>query len=205
MTISDDEGLKTLSESEVRHRLANLFQLLSTLTRMRIQRAADDETRRQLSWMLEAISALGALQQRLAEPAGADFALYLADMLPQWRRRCAGRPVQIELDAAPVIMREQLASALALIVNELVSNAISHAHPDGRPGTVLIALRRRDAESATLTVSDDGVGYDASHEDRSKLGLWLIRGLTDQVKGVMTTTTTDGVIARLDFAVTAGG
>ena len=148
MTISDDEGLKTLSESEVRHRLANLFQLLSTLTRMRIQRAADDETRRQLSWMLEAISALGALQQRLAEPAGADFALYLADMLPQWRRRCAGRPVQIELDAAPVIMREQLASALALIVNELVSNAISHAHPDGRPGTVLIALRRRDAESA---------------------------------------------------------
>jgi two-component sensor histidine kinase len=101
-------------------------------------------------------------------------------------------------------MREQLSSALALIVNELVSNAITHAHPSGRAGAVRITLARLDDERATLIVSDDGVGYAAGPDDRGKLGLWLIRGLTDQVKGAMTTTTTDGVTARLEFAVVGG-
>ena len=205
MNISVDATPKAMSASEVRHRLANLFQLLSTLTRMRIQRATDAESRRQLSWMLDAIGALGALQQRLIEPEGADFANYLSDMLPQWRRRCAGRPVQLTVEAQPVIMREQLASALAVIVNELVANAIAHAHPEGRAGSVRIALTLLPDNRAALTVSDDGVGYLAPSQDPSKLGLWLIRGLTDQVKGIMTTTTTDGVTAQLEFPVGAAG
>lgn len=188
-----------MNAAEMRHRLANLFQLLSTLTRMRIQRSTDPESRRQLTWMLESISALGMLQQRLIQPTGGDFADYLTDMLPQWRRRCAGRPVQVELVTTSLFVREQLASALAVITNELVTNAIAHAHPDGRAGAVRIELAALPDGGGALTVSDDGVGYEAAPDDRSKLGLWLIRGLSDQVKGVMTTTTTDGVKARLEF------
>ncbi len=200
-----DEAPKTLTTSEVRHRLANVFQLLSTLTRMRIQRASDDETRRQLSWTLDAVGALGALQQRMIDPSGGDFAAFLNDMLPLWRRRCAGRPIQLEVQATPMLMREHLASALAVITHELVTNAISHAHPDGRPGAVQVTLEVLPEGRAAITVRDDGVGYGpAAADDRSKLGLWLIRGLTDQVKGVMTLSLEGGVTARLEFPVGVG-
>jgi len=201
----DSAAPKSISASEMRHRLANLFQLLSTLTRMRIQKSADAETKRQLTWLLEAVSALGVLQQQLIDPTGGDFAGYLTEMLPLWRRRCAGRPVQLQLIAAPVILREQLASALAVIANELVANAILHAHPDGRAGAVTIELEPLPDGRAALIVRDDGVGYLPDDSDRAKLGLWLVRGLTDQVKGVMTTTVENGVTARLEFPIGGAG
>ena len=45
--------------SEIRHRMANIFQLLSALARMRSQRASEPEARRQLAWMADAIGSLG--------------------------------------------------------------------------------------------------------------------------------------------------
>lgn len=205
MIASEDGALPPMTAADIRHRLANLFQLLTTLTRMRMQRSVDPETRRQLTWILDSVNALGALQQRLIDPAGGDFAAFLSDMAPQWRRRCAGRPVQLQVTASPVFMREQLASALAVITNELVANAIAHAHPDGRAGEVRVALEVLPDGRAALTVSDDGVGYDDAREEGGKLGLWLIRGLTEQVRGVMTTTTADGVTARLEFPIGTAG
>ncbi len=185
--------------ASARHRTANLFQLLTTLTRMRIQRTRDAEARRQLTWLLEAMGALGVLQRRLWWPDGEDFSQFLAEMEPIWRRRCAERPIDLEIDAAPVTTPEHFASALSLIVNELVTNAIDHAFVDGRAGRIRIRLEMIAADRAGLTVADDGQGYDPATLGGETLGLWLVKGLTTQLRGVLTTTTTNGVVARLEF------
>jgi two-component sensor histidine kinase len=185
--------------AHARHRTANLFQLLTTLTRMRIQRTRDTEARRQLSWLLEAMGALSVLQRRLWSPDGEDFSQFLAEMEPIWRRRCAGRPVELEIEAAAVLTPEHIASALSLIVNELVTNAIDHAFVDGRAGRIRVRLEMIAADRAGLTVEDDGRGYDPAALNGETLGLWLVKGLTTQLRGVLTTTTTGGVVARLEF------
>jgi len=168
---------------------------------MRVQRAQDAETKRQLTWMLDAIGVLASMQQRLLGPEPHDFGAYLQDLMPQWRRRAAGRPVEINLVADPVPVREHLISALALIANELVSNALTHAFAEQQAGLVTIELRALGDGAAALVVSDNGAGFNPSAASRSSLGLWLIRGLTDQVKGVMTTPPTEaGVTTRLEFA-----
>ena len=196
----EDRADKDHGLAEQRHRLANLFQLLSTLTRMRQQRSVEPEARRQLGWILEAVSALGALQQRMVAVDGCDFAGFLTDMQAQWRRRIGGRPVQLHVETDPVVLREQLASAVAIIANELVTNAINHAHPGERAGVIKVSLTAHDGR-AVLTISDDGIGCDGLSEDRTKLGLWLIKGLADQVRGEMTSDVTDGVTTRLEFPV----
>ena len=185
--------------SQARHRTANMFQLLATLTRMRIQRTRDAEARRQLGWLLEAMGALGVVQRRLWSPNGEDFSEFLAEMEGIWRRRCGGRPIVLEINAATVIAPEQLASALALIVHELVINAIDHAFPDGRAGQIHIRLATLDSGRACLTVADDGRGYDSDGVGDETLGLWLIKGLTSQLRGTLTTTTTAGVTTQLEF------
>jgi two-component sensor histidine kinase len=189
-----------VSVSETRHRLANLVQLLTTAGRMRVQRAKDGETRRQLAWMLDVIGAVGVLQQRFLGPDGENFAGFLEDMLPHWRRRCAGRPLSLDLAAEPVRIREQSLSALVLIAHELVTNALTHGFPDGRAGGVHLTLRRLDDGSAVFSVADDGCGYDPAKADKTTLGLWLVQGLAAQVRGRLTTTAgPGGVTARLEF------
>ncbi len=191
------------ADAEARHRIANAFQLMSTLARMRLQRAKDAETRRHLSALLESIGALGVLQQRLSRGA-VEFAGYLEEMLPGWRRRCADRPIELSLQAEPATVRGQAASALALIASELVSNALAHGFPDGRSGTVRIVLRGLAGDRAALSVADDGVGFDpAAPAGPDRLGLWLIRGLADQLKGQLSTSCTAGCETRLVFPVEA--
>ena len=185
--------------SEMRHKLANIFQLLSTLTRMRIQRSGDGEARRQLSWMLDAVSALALLHNRPAGDPQADFSRFLRDMAPLWRRRCDGRPIAIELDLAPLEVHERHESALALIAHELVVNAIAHGYPAGIPGVVRISLGPGEGETGVLAITDDGCGYDPATVTRTRLGLWLIDGLASQVQGTLTTGCEDGVQARLVF------
>jgi two-component sensor histidine kinase len=187
--------------SEVRHRTANVFQLLSTLARLRAQRSQDAEARRQIEWLHDAIAALGVLQHRLLGPDGEDFAGFLTEMAPHWRRRIGGRPIDIDLDVQPVALPEQVAAAVAIIAQELVTNAVTHAFPDGRPGVVRVALRPLDADRALLSVADDGIGFDPAGVDAHRLGLWLIGGLADQVKGVLMTTHQPGVATRIEFPV----
>jgi two-component sensor histidine kinase len=197
---SDDP--KPIPLAEARHHMANVFQLLGALGRLRMQRSDDVEARRQVAWLNEAIAAQGVLQHRLLSPGGNDFGVFLADMLPHWKRRIGPRPIELVVSAEPLLVNEQAASALATIVQELVLNALTHAFPEGRAGTVRISLARAGEGRAALSVSDDGVGYDEATADKSRLGLWLIGALTSQVKGSLATTRQAGVTARLEFPLT---
>lgn len=199
MSWTSDQDAVSLSEA--RHRTGNVFQLLATLCRLRAQRSDDPEARRQVTWVLDAISALGLLQNRLLSVGADDFGGFLRDMEPQWRRRAATQGVELEVQAEAVVVSEQSAAALAVIAHELVANALAHAFPDGRGGVVRIGLRRLDPARAELSVSDDGVGYDPATVDPGRLGLWLVNGLCDQVKGSLSTRTDGGVEVRLAFPV----
>jgi two-component sensor histidine kinase len=190
---------EVISLADARHRMANVFQLLSTVGRLRATRTSDAEAKAKIAWMLEAIGAIAVVQRHLLTPGGDDFAAVLHDMAPGWRRQAGARPVTIELAAEPTVTSEQVAPALALIAQELVANAVAHAFPDGRMGVVRVELTRQDEGRAVLAVTDDGVGYDPDGVDGGRLGLWLIKGLTDQVQGVMDTRCDSGVCARLEF------
>jgi two-component sensor histidine kinase len=185
--------------AEVRHKVANLFQLLSTLTRLRMQRAEEAASQLQLGWLLNNLAALALVHNRLLSPGGNDFALCLDDMSDEWRRRCAGRPITIDVAAESLMVHESHASALGLIVNELVGNALAHGFPDDRAGSIRVSLERLADGRAALVVADDGVGYDPAAVDEARLGLWLIKGLSAQVRGALTTTADNGVCCRLEF------
>jgi two-component sensor histidine kinase len=167
----------------VRRRLANVFQVLTTPGRLRVQRSEDAEARRQVEWLHDATSALGVLQRHLLSQGGDDFAGFLAEMAPHWRRRARARSVTIEIKAKPVALPEQAAAAVVMIVQDLIANALIQAFPDGRAGTVRVGLKRLEDGRVRLLVADDGLGYDPVAAGPQRLGLWLIGGLADQVKG----------------------
>jgi two-component sensor histidine kinase len=185
--------------SAARHRIANVFQLLTTLSRLRAQRGDSAEARRQVEWVGDSITALGVLQRRALGDGGDDFAGFLEEMAPHWRRRAAGRAVSLDLDVEPLSVPEQTAAALAVIVQELVANALAHGFPPPRGGAVRVGLKPLGGERGLLSVADDGIGYVPGPPDPHRLGLWLITGLADQVGGALNVASDDGVVAKLEF------
>lgn len=70
---------------------------------------------------------------------------------------------------------------LGLVLNELLTNALKHAFPPGRPGRVHVGLANRGGV-LELSVQDDGVGLAPKPPGRREsLGLQLVRDLTDQL------------------------
>lgn len=183
------------SASELRHRMANILQMLGALARMRSQRAGDPEARRQLQWMGDAIGAVGQLEQKRV-PGGVDFAAWLVDMGPVWRRRSGGDVTEVTVEADPMVVPDHAASTLALIAHELVGNSLAHGFPDGRAGTVRVRLAT--GEGHVLTVADDGCGFDPARS-RERFGLWFVRSLAAQVRGDFVLTPSPGVTCALTF------
>ena len=72
-----------------------------------------------------------------------------------------------------------------MIINELVSNALKYAFPNGKEGQIRIRLTQTDGEHLNLSISDNGIGFpkDFDWEQTDSLGLHLVRSLTDQLNG----------------------
>lgn len=194
-----DDNTDGRALSELRHRMANTFQLMSALGRMRSQRSGDLEARRQLLWMADAIGSLGALERHRTSD-GVDFTAYLAEMAPVWRRRHSGRQAEVRVCAIPVFAPDTAASTLALIAQELVGNALAHGYPDDRPGLVEISLTQTSDGRHDLTVTDDGQGFDPA-KARERFGLWFVRSLAAQVRGEFTLTSRPSCTAKLVFSL----
>jgi two-component sensor histidine kinase len=74
---------------------------------------------------------------------------------------------------------------LALIVNELLTNAAKHGINGRGTGEIMVALLR-DGDHLVLSVEDDGPGFPLKDTGRRSSGLGLVRGLSQQLRGSFT-------------------
>lgn len=182
--------------TELRHRLANSFQLLQAVIRVRLRSASDPESRRHLAWLLDVVAALGMLQQRIGVSGPTNFGAYLIEAIAYWRRVCDGRAIDLVVEAGASWVSETEASILALATHELISNCVEHAFPGGRPGTIQLSFVELQDGSCELTVMDNGVGaVESDREDRQ--GLKLVSGLAAHVRGVVAVEVGEGTTVRV--------
>ena len=148
---------------EMRHRLANCFQLLSSLTRLRGRSVDSEEARDLLAWFSSVIVAMGRLQQRLAASEGRSFVAYLRESASFWNTIGADQQISVDVEAVegqPI--SDQQATMLALIINELVTNCLEHAFIGRAGGRIAIRFLPTADHHVSLEVADDGLGHDAA-------------------------------------------
>lgn len=166
--------------AELERRLLSGYQLLQALVGIRLRSVEDPESRRHLTWLSDVVAAMGLINRRVVESGSVDFGAYLDDAADFWRRNCENR-VRIDLRAAPTVLPEAHAVPLAIIVHELMSNAIRHAFPDKQRGSIAIACSRA-SDGVSLVVRDSGIGAnDLAKGD----GLALVEGLVTHLGGAM--------------------
>ena len=199
--------------AEARHRMLNCMQMVVGLLRFQHRHSAGDEARERLATMIEAVGTISRLQRNLAE-VGVRGGLHehLDDAMRLWCRIGCDRGIEVRHEFDPSIdVADVSVTSLALIVQELVTNCFEHAFPDDRSGAIVVSLVRDGAGHATLTVEDDGIGYDpgsdhasGSHELRTDpaLGLTLVETLARSagIDFAFHAPRAAGTIARLRFA-----
>jgi two-component sensor histidine kinase len=169
---------------ELAHRTKNNLAMLSAM--MRLQAKHPDVTASEaLSEMAARIQVMAEVYDHLtvrADRKVVDARHYLTEICQHLTASISGAsPVAIKADADELYIHSEQAVPIAIVVNELVTNSLKYAFPEGRPGLVQITLRADD--EVVLSVTDNGVGVRGEAEG---VGSRIVSLLTQQLGGTLT-------------------
>ncbi|GBQ26684.1 sensor histidine kinase [Gluconacetobacter azotocaptans] len=180
---------------EMHHRVKNNLQIVASLLNLQANRIRQPEAREEFTQARDRVRALATLHRYLY----ADGELFSLNMEHFVSELCGqifqavgegtGTRIALQINAERLEMVPDQAVPLALILTEVVSNAIKYAFPEGRHGTISVGLVKEDGHMARLWITDDGIGLSAGRrrdaEDRTGIGLQLIRGFARQLGGTL--------------------
>lgn len=176
---------------EIHHRVKNNLQVISSLLSLQSRQVSDAATLEALRESQHRVRSMALIHEKLYQSddlARIDFAEYVRNLATYLFRSYKASPAAISLsiETAPDL-RLSLDTAIpcGLIVNELVSNALKYAFPDGRSGEIGIAFGQLGDGRYSLKVCDNGVGVPDGFDFRQSpsLGLQLVNTLIEQLDG----------------------
>jgi PAS domain S-box-containing protein len=176
---------------EVHHRVKNNLQVISSLLRLQSTQVNNPVAQAALRDMQNRIGSMALLHEILYQSesfARVDLATYLRSLCSQLFHSLVADPesIQLRVDVASVGLDVNQAVPCGLLVNELVSNCLKHAFPQGDGGEVRVELHPVDGgPTLRLRVADNGVGLPADFDLRRSrsLGLQLVSDLVGQIQG----------------------
>ena len=109
--------------------------------------------------------------------------------------------IPIILNVKDIHLNVDRAMPCSLIINELVSNIFKYAFPEGKKGEIKIDFRKNRNGNYIITVSDNGIGIpdDMDFENRSSLGMKLVKALVRQLNGEMKVSENNGTKVSISF------
>ena len=189
---------------EIHHRVKNNMQVISSLLNLQADHVADADARRMLKEGQLRIRSMALIHEKLYQArdlSKVEFASYIQSLtahLFQFFKVDPGQ-VRLESDLEDVRLDINTAVPCGLLFNELISNALKHAFPGERKGTVRIRLWREEDGGLKLRVADDGVGIPQALDLRraESFGLQIVDLLIGQIEGKIELDRTNGT----DFTV----
>ncbi|WP_085489385.1 AAA family ATPase [Paraburkholderia susongensis] len=173
---------------EVHHRVKNNLQLISSLLNLQAARVEDRSTAELFLDSRNRVRSMAMVHENLYRAgnfARIDMASHIRNLCAHLSRVYELSQLNVSLDVLvdDVQLDMNRAVACGMIVNELVSNALKHAFPEGRRGCLRVGLVSDDERRCRLSVSDDGIGLppDFSVEEAESLGLQLVSDLARQL------------------------
>ncbi|MBM2574681.1 hypothetical protein JQC91_00055 [Jannaschia sp. Os4] len=177
---------------EVDHRVKNNLANVSVLTRMAIRSAVSEETKEALQEVLNRINVMVELHAQLYSAPGDEGAVQGADYLGRILRHLqetAPPGVTTSSRFSAFALEGRRASALGVLVNELVSNAFKHGYPNGRGGSVRASGTAMPDGGYRVVVEDDGVGGTVVE---GGLGIRIMQASASQLGGMLEVAPLDG-------------
>ncbi|MGA2894334.1 MAG: histidine kinase dimerization/phosphoacceptor domain -containing protein [Xanthobacteraceae bacterium] len=195
---------KKILAEELQHRVRNNLQLIYGMLNKRKEDAADAGGQKRINAIARRVSTMAQVYNHLLGTEmtrTTDFGSFVKSLCLNLAEFQATPSAGITLtcESESFILDLDVVTALGLVVAELVTNSYDHAFPAGK-GTIAVAAHRdaTDPDTAVLTLSDNGAGFEEKNGSKRK-GLGLVRRLIEQVRGTVVLESTDGTVWTIKF------
>ena len=190
--------IKEATIREIHHRVKNNLQTIASLLRLQSRRMTSPEARQALMESVGRISSIAVVHEILSQSSSGtldfkDIATNINGMIQNSLVR-PDKKITIITKGTGGHIPSPMATALALVLTELVQNAVEHAFSGRKTGRIIIALERR-GKTLTMIVSDNGVGLpdDFDIARNTSLGLQIVHTLVlDELGGTWDMKSNDG-------------
>jgi len=204
------DNQQTLAEKEnllleLQQRISDNLQLLSSMVNLQIEHTTEENIRRALMTTHSRVMALALVYETIYRYSN----IHLVDMQKYSNGLCeflislyadVGSEMSCRVTGAEISLQIDKALPISLILNELVSNSILHAFPDGTQGVIQIVFERISNSMIALHIIDNGIGFKSDIHGNDTLGFEMIEALAEQVHGLLTISSNpDGTDIEIRF------
>jgi two-component sensor histidine kinase len=169
---------------EIHHRVKNNMQTIASLLRLQSRRAQSTETRRALQEGISRILSVAVIHEFLAHQDARvinirDVSQRIINQIQEGVLD-RERGIRLDLRGPNIYLPTQPATVCALVINELLQNALEHGYERQEGGTVTVNLQD-DGDQVTISVDDDGVGLPEEFDlaQTGSLGLQIVKTLAE--------------------------
>ncbi|MBF0458272.1 MAG: PAS domain S-box protein [Nitrospirae bacterium] len=174
----------TMLLKEVHHRVKNNLQIISSLLSLQCDSIDDENIRETFNVSTNRIKAMSLIHEKLyqspnlSEIDADEYIQELSSDLIHSYIACTGR-IEFRFDIGITSINIDVIISVGLIMNEILTNSLKYAFPNGRDGLITIGFNRTPDDQYMLIISDDGVGIpeEVDIEKTRSLGLHLVYDL----------------------------
>ncbi len=204
---AEEARKKEVLLKEIHHRVKNNLQVISSLLYLQSKRVDDQKVVEMFNESSNRIKSMSLIHQKLYQSQNAatiDFSEYIRDLTDALFNSYGIRRdvVRLNLHIESTILNVDTAIPCGLVINELVSNSLKYAFPDGKQGQIFISLRREGDDNFALVIGDTGIGLPKGLDfrDSPSLGLKLVNTLVEQLGGTIDLNREGGTEFRIIFS-----
>lgn len=170
--------------SETNHRCNNDLQLVVSLLALQSRRAANPEVRDALADAMGRVSVLADARRAMHQERQPTLKTALSQVCKALHAQAEPRSIMISLDATHDVHGLSAAqiTTLALVVNELATNAIKHAFEEAKSGHIHVSIVGKDDCEVTILVDDDGLPF--PEPGGNGLGMGIAKRLMASIGGL---------------------
>jgi len=190
---------------ELNHRVKNNMAMLYGLLRGAQRETECVEAKAVLADAGQRIGAMAAAQQAMyqkQDDAGTDAPGFIGAVCAS-ASQVLPKDAELHIDVPSDQVRNEIAMPVALILNELLTNAARHGRDALNRCKVWVSFKR-SGRNFELTVRDSGPGYEYRETGRRSSGTGLVAGLVRQLRGSFSVAPGPGAVSTVVFAAQAG-
>jgi two-component sensor histidine kinase len=165
---------------EIHHRVKNNLQTVAALLRLQARRMEVPQARTALEESVRRVSSIAVVHETLSGSLEESVPFdEVADRVLGMIAEVAGSAVTVRRRGSFGVLSAELATPLAMVLTELVQNAVEHGYDEQQPGSVEIRVDRVDNDRLRVQVVDDGRGLPSGFAvaGSERLGLQIVRTL----------------------------